>query len=300
MNKIQILMSTYNGESFLAEQIDSLLAQEDVTIDILVRDDGSTDQTKSILEDYQKRGLLIWYDGENLKPAKSFMNLLSKAEGADYYAFCDQDDFWETNKLKKAIDFLSLTCETKPALYLSNTNLVDSDLSPIFSPRIKTLLTFGESLIRNSATGCTVVFNNQLLNSLKKFTPSFLLMHDSWVYQVCLALGGCVYFDEESFIKYRQHGNNVVGGNESFISKLKKRCKIYLGNNGGERFLNAEQLYIGYSDQMIESNRVLLLDLLNYKKSFRNKIKIISSLKYKTANKESNIGFVFSLLLNKY
>ena len=88
-SKVTILMSTYNGERFLKEQIDSILQQEDIETTLLVRDDGSTDKTISMLEQYQEAHVLRFYQGHNLGPAKSFMNLLMEAPAADYFAFSD-------------------------------------------------------------------------------------------------------------------------------------------------------------------------------------------------------------------
>ena len=108
MKNVTVLMSTYNGETYLKEQIDSILAQEGIRVKLLVRDDGSKDSTQQILDDYSKRGLLEWYKGENLKSARSFMNLVDTVSlDADYYAFSDQDDFWEKDKLSRAIDMLN-------------------------------------------------------------------------------------------------------------------------------------------------------------------------------------------------
>ena len=80
MKKVLVLLSTYNGEKYLKEQIDSVLAQKNTDVSILVRDDGSTDKTLEILEKYKKDGKLEWYTGKNLKPAKSFLNLVRCAE----------------------------------------------------------------------------------------------------------------------------------------------------------------------------------------------------------------------------
>ena len=104
--KVCVLISTYNGERFLEEQIASIIAQKGVEVDILVRDDGSSDMTCSLLERWQKEGKLKWYKGENLGFARSFMNLLKTASGYDYYAFCDQDDIWLEDKLQRAVTAL--------------------------------------------------------------------------------------------------------------------------------------------------------------------------------------------------
>lgn len=93
--KAAVLMSTYNGARFIREQLDSILDQTgEFELDLWVRDDGSTDGTKDILNDYESRGLLRWYTGENLGPAQSFLDLVRRTLGYDWYAFADQDDFW--------------------------------------------------------------------------------------------------------------------------------------------------------------------------------------------------------------
>ena len=108
MRNILVLMSTYNGEKYLKEQIDSILAQKNVEVTIQVRDDGSTDGTIRILEEYQKCGKLNWYSSTNMGPAKSFLDLVYNAPlKYDYYAFCDQDDYWKEDKLYKAIETVS-------------------------------------------------------------------------------------------------------------------------------------------------------------------------------------------------
>ena len=90
--KICILLSAYNGEKYIEEQLESLVGQQEVAADILVRDDGSSDKTHEILDKWQNKGLLKWYKGENLGFAKSFMDLVQRAGDYEYYAFCDQDD----------------------------------------------------------------------------------------------------------------------------------------------------------------------------------------------------------------
>ena len=102
--RIAVLMSSYNGEQYIKEQIDSILNQKGkFNIDIYVRDDGSFDNTIHILEDYQKKGLIKFCGGENIGPAKSFLTLLALADGYDFYAFADQDDIWFENKIESAI-----------------------------------------------------------------------------------------------------------------------------------------------------------------------------------------------------
>ena len=97
--KVLVLMSTYNGEKYLREQIDSILGQRGVEVSLLVRDDGSTDATLTTLDEYKESGRLDYYCGNNLGPARSFMHLLQNAPASDFYAFSDQDDKWMDDKL---------------------------------------------------------------------------------------------------------------------------------------------------------------------------------------------------------
>ena len=108
MKKVQILMSTYNGEKYVNEQIDSLLQQDHTNLEILIRDDGSKDSTVSILEEYHKENpnikLII---DKNKGVISSFFELAMKAsEEADYFAFCDQDDYWKPQKISRAVNLL--------------------------------------------------------------------------------------------------------------------------------------------------------------------------------------------------
>ena len=126
MEKVCVLMSTYNGEKYLKEQIESILNQENIEVDILIRDDGSTDNTLNILENYtQKYKNIRYYTGENLRSAKSFMNLLFTVKEYDYYAFSDQDDVWKKNKLYTAVSKLKEGYD----LYGGKKSIVDSELN---------------------------------------------------------------------------------------------------------------------------------------------------------------------------
>ena len=131
--KVQILMSTYNGEEFVREQLDSILAQSYPDVDILIRDDGSQDDTFVILKEYEERHSNIRaYQGENIGVNKSFFELLRKSnQEAAYIGFCDQDDYWLPEKIEKAAEQLERL--DGPALYCSAKTLVDENLEPLNS-----------------------------------------------------------------------------------------------------------------------------------------------------------------------
>ena len=127
---VAVLMSTYNGKKFIREQIESILNQKgDYLIDLWVRDDGSTDGTQEILEEYASQKKLKMYKGYNLGPALSFLDLLKQCWDYDYYAFSDQDDYWNSDKIKIGVN--SLKEMSGLQLYFANAELVDSNLRPI-------------------------------------------------------------------------------------------------------------------------------------------------------------------------
>lgn len=207
-------MSTYNGEKYIREQLDSIEKQNYSNKWLFIRDDGSTDQTVSIIQEYQQRFSNIRFViGEHLGVWKSFFELFKEADGkAEYYALADQDDYWKPDKICAAIRELEKNREV-PFLYAGNKTLVDERLQPISSEiEYSSDLTpsFGNALVENICTGCTCFMNQALLTELCKYIPENIIMHDWWIYLVAAARGSVIY-DRNSYILYRQHGENVHG-----------------------------------------------------------------------------------------
>ena len=297
MKKTTILLSTYNGEKFLREQIDSILSQKGCELQILVRDDGSIDSTTDILDEYQNKGLLKWYRGENLKPARSFMELLKNSPESDYYAFSDQDDYWLDNKIETAVNKIELS--SKPALYFSQTQLTDENLNPIKTSKITPYCSLGEALMIFYASGCTFVFNKKLRNIILEYTPAYISMHDNWLYTVCLAIGGYVYFDKSYHILYRQHSNNVIGLNNTFIKTQKIRL-IRLIEGKRERSNIAKELLKGYSKYLNENDKKLIFQAANAHESIVSRIKLIFNKDFKCKSLKNNIISRIAVLLGVY
>ena len=296
MKKVQVLLSTYNGERFLEEQLQSLAAQKGVELSVLVRDDGSSDSTTKILDKWQKTGLLQWYQGENMGPAKSFLNLMQHAPDADYYAFCDQDDVWLDCKLQKAAEKLDAFEAEKPAMYFSKAQLVDAELHQL-KRKVKDgyVFSFGQALIRNNAIGCTMVFNRTLLELINGYAPSFVPMHDYCLYLVCLALDGNVIYDSNSCIMYRQHGENIVGNTISGRGALKRKIRLLFGNKQ-PRLRTASSLFCGYNSRMSQQHRDILCVFINYKVSYLNRLRLVNNETIKDKSLVYNISFVFAVL----
>lgn len=299
MRRVQVLMSTYNGEKFLDEQIRSIVAQKGVEVSILVRDDGSTDSTSAILDKWQASGVLSWYSGKNLRSALSFMNLLCNAPDADFYAFCDQDDFWLPEKLAAAVEILEPHAG-EYALYMSSLTLTDAGLNVYGEMKINHLLTPGEAVVTNPATGCTMVFNKLLKDFVVQRSPATLLMHDDWVYKACIFMGGFVYADQRSFIYYRQHGNNVVGAKDGLWRRIKRRAGLLLARNDGERYRNLCEFYRLYKDVLPHGNSLLLEKVVGYKKNLATRWALVRSKEIATRSRVLHIKFILAVLTGCY
>lgn len=299
MEKVLVLMSTFNGEKYLEEQIESILNQQEVEVDILVRDDGSSDKTKEILNNYQKQGKLTWYTGENLKSAGSFLNLIYNCnDGYKYYALSDQDDFWKEKKIINAINKLEENEQDKELMYFCDKEIVDENLNIIENKEVKYVNNFKCAMVRNIATGCTIVFNNKLLKTLKDYKiENIYCMHDSWIYRVCLAVDGVAIYDNRKNIMYRQHSNNVLGAKEDVIKMLRRRmdsffhCK-HLRRNCAIELLN------GYEKRISSDKKEYLNCFVNYQKSIKSKYKL---LKYNNKTEDSKMNKIFKIcvLINR-
>lgn len=222
MYKCLVLMTTFNGDKYLEEQLQSILNQKDVSVDIFISDDKSSDNTITILDEYVKKYNNIKYriNETNKGFTYNFIDLIFDSDlDYDYYALSDQDDVWLDNKLACAIKRLEESKREK-VLYCSNLELVDSTLKHIGYQEKKDIHKNKYStLISNIATGCTCVFDRKLLIELRKHYPNNIYLHDYWI---CLVaeFTGFVIYDTNSYILYRQH-DNLIGSNKKMsINKV--------------------------------------------------------------------------------
>lgn len=300
MNKVLILMSTYNGGKFLREQIDSLISQklpEDYELDILVRDDGSTDATANILDEYRSLNILDWYTGDNLKPAKSFWDLVRQAPEAKYYCFCDQDDIWNDDKVSRAIAMLENEDPEQPLLYCSNVTVADAECKPLrLLNESKNVYTdFAHSLIYSLAPGCTMVFNDAARREFVKYDmdKEFEIIHD-WLAHKIVAMLGKVIYDPVPSMLYRQHGNNVIGAQRSrgivgFFNKVKRILK-----NSCVRSLSAKSLMTVYRSQITGDNEEILNMVALYREIPEVRKQFFHCEKFKVSK---NKDFVLKILM---
>lgn len=281
--KIAVLMSSYNGERYIKTQIDSVLAQEvDGQVDLWVRDDGSSDATREILQQYADEGKLRWYTGENLKPAKSFLDLVKHCPGYDYYAFCDQDDYWHPDKLEQGI--ARIRQAQGPAMSFANARLVDSQLNDLGRSVYNRIprTDFYSVTCGGGILGCTVIFNRAVAELIAAYgNPEKLIMHDSYAAILCTLFDGVIEFDPQPHMDYRQHGTNAVGTNWTKWDALKDRLNRITTREVVTIAEMAQSILDGAPGGADPEKLAFLRRVANYPKRFRSAVSLALSSKPK-------------------
>lgn len=227
MNKVAVILSTYNGEKYLAEQIESILKQEQVEVDVHAFDDCSTDDTLEILKEFEKKypNIYVHVNEHNKGFTYNFLDGLfyfKNSSKYDFYALSDQDDVWMPKKLITAIN--KIKEKNSCTLYCSNLSLVDENLNSLNTTRwdINYQPQHYDDLCFNIATGCTIVFDKKFKDLATKVYPENLHLHDHYL---ALLANYCknanfIYDSNPNNILYRQHNNNQIGYDSSKTKKI--------------------------------------------------------------------------------
>ncbi|MGT2847115.1 glycosyltransferase family 2 protein [Streptococcus massiliensis] len=228
--KVNILMSTYNGEKFLEQQIESIQQQTFPDWNLLIRDDGSSDATVQIIERFVKQDPRIRFINEagegNLGVIKSFHRLLD-FEAADYYFFSDQDDVWLPDKVAMQMLTAAEYETDQPLLVYTDLKVVDQDLNVVHESMIRAQSGHAntellQELTENTVTGGVSMINHSLARLWTGKEQHALLMHDWYLALLATAFGHLVYLDQAGEL-YRQHDSNVLGART-----LRKRMQNWL------------------------------------------------------------------------
>ena len=251
---IAILMATYNGEKFLKEQIESILAQTNQNWHLYIHDDGSKDNTMSIIKSYTNefsdKITLLDYPSQG-GACQNFLSLLERIE-ASYYMFCDQDDVWLPEKIelaRKEMERQERDFPDKAIVICSDLFVVDEKLAVIhdsmwryhriFPQYIKT---FNDSAANPVATGCTMIFNHKAKESNSPYTAD-VMMHDCWICLCALKQKGILVGINQQLVYYRQHGKNSLGigvkaSDIGFLYRIKHFMRIYRFNRDYYKMLS--------------------------------------------------------------
>lgn len=272
--RVNILLGTYNGDRFLRQQLESIENQTLAPFRITIRDDGSTDGTRSLIEGCALSAKVRLLLGPRLGVTENFFTLLANADkDSDFFAFCDQDDVWLPGKIERAITRLASHQDQVPVMYCSRLEFVDEHLNHLGYSRIPRRIGFPNALVENIATGCTIVLNRPARDLICRAFPRAALLHDWWCYLVLSALGSVV-FDEIPTIKYRQHSKNRVGGSVSVLVSLDRRVKRLVQQESGARLLidQATEFYDCFGNFLNDRNRATLHRFLAIRDGFWTRI----------------------------
>jgi glycosyltransferase involved in cell wall biosynthesis len=263
---VDILLATYNGEKYLKEQIDSILNQTHTKWNLIIRDDGSTDNTLNIIEEYKSKYFekihIIKDEFKNVGVNKNFSLLMNHSK-SDYIMFCDQDDFWLPQKIELTFELMikEEKKENLPILIFSDLKVVDDKLNIKSNSFWKTMLinpknvfNINNLVVRNPVTGCTIMMNIKLKNIIKNI-PTEALVHDWWI-SLTACLFGKINYVEQPTILYRQHSNNVLGAskNKRIKSLLLSPYKII------NQMKNKELLFQKQTKKILDTYRFEIKD----------------------------------------
>jgi glycosyltransferase involved in cell wall biosynthesis len=275
-----ILLSTYNGRKYLKDQLSSLEFQTKPVDFLIVRDDGSNDETIIILKQFQAESKIDVkiVQGSNIGPEKSFMELmkLGLEVDANAYFFCDQDDLWLPDKIESFVRIMNI--EGSPHLVVSGLTLVDKDNIEIGHSRAPRKLGFGNAVLENVATGCVSGFNRSCLEMATLCNLTDPPMHDRWVYMVATLFGRASYLDKPT-VRYRQHGANVVGAAHSRLSAATRRLSRFFKMRRVSRTQIAELALVSYRDIMPAHHRETCELIVKSRQSILHRIALIFSFR---------------------
>lgn len=228
-NTILIILGSFNGGKFLKEQLASFSAQTLEHWNLLVSDDGSSDDTLDILARFKTEVAgqheVTMVNGPRLGCARNFLSLLQQVpEGTSLVALSDQDDVWLPEKLERGrIEIEAASEGARPVLYSSGSIICDENLGRVStSPAFKNRPSFRNALVQSIGGGNTMMLNGPAIRLLKAAAQEAgsVTVHDWWIYQIISGCGGRVIRDNTPTLYYRQHAKNVIGANISIHGKL--------------------------------------------------------------------------------
>jgi len=304
---VAILLCTYNGARFLADQLDSLEAQTHQNWVVIASDDGSTDQTLEILQNYRSKwppGKLTIRKGTHKGYCQNFLSLACAPEiKANYYAFCDQDDVWLPTKLTTGISSMTINGgmdHSAPMLYGGKTIYVDENLKKIgYSTEFNYPKVFRNALVQSMAGGNTLMFNQASKSLLEKTSGVDPASHDWWLYLLVSGVEGLCIFDVTPQVLYRQHKANLVGQNRSFIAKLRRLYFLFGGKFRGLVDMNITAL-TQHKTLFTKNTRDLIDSFVIMRSSnLLKRVRLLSVCGIFRQTRYGTIGLFIAILLNQ-
>lgn len=288
-DKCLVLLCTYNGEQYLREQIDSVLAQTGIETHIKCADDCSTDGTVGILAEYKERypdRFDYAVNEQNKRFTYNFLDLFFSTADTDYdyYAFCDQDDYWLPEKLLRATEKIREAGDSpRGVFYCSNLTVADENLQKIGmqeTPEAIAKVTRRSILVENIATGCTVVIDRAFHRQALRYYPQGIELHDYWFFLIASFTAKVVY-DPEAYILYRQHGTNQIGTNKRKWTRANIRKFFRMKSR---QSVLMRELLNGYAEDIPEADRRRMTDIRDYRTHFGIRLKLLFDPTFRKRN----------------
>ena len=306
-SSVAVILGFYNGNKYILEQIDSIICQTHKNISIFIFDDNSNQKIiKNEIYGRQKfkNQIKIIRRKSNLGYSKNFLHGLKKVkDNFDYYAFCDQDDIWEKDKIEEAIKTLNNVNNLTAYLYFSRTKYFNIDCTKeIGSSKIfKRPTVFSNAILQNIAGGNTIVLNKKAKEIISKTIKcKDYISHDWWCYLIVSAAGGKIIFNEKKTVRYRQHNDNLIGMNSGTFEKVKRLISFVSGKY--QYWLEVNIRNLRQNEDIFSKENLKVLDYFSNARKSRNLIrKIVFFIKsgvYRQSKIETII-LTIGLLLNK-
>ena len=300
-----ILMGTYNGEAFLAEQLLSIENQSHTNWRLIISDDGSTDSTLTIAKSFQDKwgsDRLEIREGPKQGFCTNFLSLACDSTiQANFYAFADQDDVWMVNKLARALAYFdTVNNEDLPRVYGSRSQLVDQHLTPIgYSPLFTLPRSFRNALVQSIAGGNTMVFNQRAKMVLEKTGLQQVVSHDWWLYQLIKGVGGVMFYDSQSSLLYRQHNSALVGHNSGLKAKIDRMVYAFDGRFKVWNSINYQAL-LNVNHLLTRDNQVILATFGKFRGSkLKDRIRLLEVCGLYRQTWQGTLFLWFATIINK-
>lgn len=302
--KVAVLLCTFNGTKHLEEQLDSVINQCFPHVDVWVSDDGSTDGTLELLEHFRKKwkkGRFIIKSGPKKGFAANFLSLVCDSEiDADFYAYCDQDDIWEQDKLSRAVKALSAHSGVA-GVYCSRTALIKDggEMMGISSPLFTRKPHFRNALVQSLAGGNTMVFNQHTKRLLFQAGEVDIVSHDWWTYMLVTGVDGHVIYDEVPTVLYRQHEDNEIGANMGWTARISRIFMLLSGSFRNWNDINISSL-LKAKPLFTDENQKTLEQFVKLREAgFFTRLKLAKNLKLYRQTLFGDIALIGATILKK-
>ncbi|AVH74994.1 glycosyltransferase family 2 protein [Weissella koreensis] len=317
-SKVSVVMSTYNGDRYLENQLDSILNQkfdnQKFDLKIYIRDDGSKDNTQDIIDKYVNNypDIVNQVDknNPNIGVKQSFFKLLKLVDG-DYYFFSDQDDIWLPNKLDKFLEVFSLHENNIPVGVYSDLWVADANGVSI-GKRMKENTSIGQDkdvlpnlLNRYLVTGASFAINKKTVEYVNEVNEEIfdrVNMHDSFI-GLLVAMTGSLEFIDEPLVNYRQHGNNVVGAHFKPISIVYKLLHLNkMRTSKKQQILNFYLAGTLFKNNVTDKNKklVMIIDKYVNSKNYITKMKVLLPIRKVLSRNNPNLSLLNCTFLIKF